>query len=183
MVKKIARKKVASKEYTVTYTGEEVSEAVEQALLKEDSISLFGNEQIADEYLQIPADITEVDSRDLGRYFGAFTQQKMYVRGLVGKLAAMKREKERELDAYRSEVYLSLPVKMSMKEKELHFASDPRTQKPLEEVYFIQERLIMTSDYLDSLIDGITLISREISRREGDWKDNRREDNISTKRR
>ena len=170
-----------AKEYRVM-VGNDISEAVEKDLSRHEGIVLFGNDNVVSEYLQLPADITEVDSRELGRYFSAFTQQKMYVRTVVGRLSAVVRERNGELNGIRSEVYSSLPAKVSVKEKELLFSTDSRAIDFLNELFAYEEKLRMVVDYLDSLVDAITLISREISRREGDWNNNRREDNINSKR-
>ena len=144
---------------------------------------MFTNVNVEEDYLQLPSDLTEVVSQDLGRYFNAFTQQKMYVRTVVGRLSAIIREKNNSMNVLRAEVYASLNAKVSAKEKELQFQSDERVQEQLGDLFQYEEKLFMAKDYLEGLIDGITLISREISRREGDWNDSRREDNISKKRR
>lgn len=160
---------------------EDVSELVERELANE-GIVMFSNDNVVEDYLQLPSDLTEVESRELGRYFNAFTQQKMYVRTVVGRLGAIIRERNSSLNVLRAEVYASLNAKVSQKEKELQFQSDSRVQEQLREIFHYEEKLTMASDYLDGLIDGITLISREISRREADWGDGKREDNLNRKR-
>ena len=159
-----------------------VSEIVEQELADE-GIVLFNNDNVVEDYLQLPADLTEVTSQELGRYFNAFTQQKMYVRTVIGRISAIVREKDNDMNVLRAEVYSSFNAKVSQKEKELQFQSDPRVQEQVKELFNYEEKLRMASDYLDGLIDGITLISREISRRESDWNDDRRSDNIGKKHR
>lgn len=160
---------------------EDVSELVEQELAEE-GIVMFDNTNVDEDYLQLPADLTEVESRELGRYFNAFTQQKMYVRTVVGRLGAIIRERDGEINILRAEVYSSLPPKVSQREKELLFQSDERVQEQLREIFHYEEKLKMARDYLEGLIDGITLISREISRREADWNDDKRNDNLNRKR-
>ena len=178
---KVESKTVNEKEYHVLI-GDNIADAVEKDL-ESDGIRLFTNENVDEDYLQLPADLTEVESRELGRYFNAFTQQKMYVRTVVGRVAAIIREKDAELNVLRSEVYSTMNTKTPLKEKELTFQADPRVQEQLQEIFIYEERLHMAKDYLEGLIDGITLISREISRRGDDWNESRREDNISNKRR
>lgn len=176
---RIKRKSKAESEAVVN-EERNVSQIVEEELSAE-GINLFTNENVVEDYLQLPADLTEETSRDLGRYFNAFTQQKMYVRTVIGRLSAIVREKDNAMNNLRAEVYSSMNAKVSQKEKELHFQSDPRVQERLDELFTYKEKLLMASDYLDGLIDGITLISREISRRESDWNDDRRSDNIGKK--
>ena len=176
-----AEQKTEQKQYKIR-EGSDIAEAVENDLYEENGVKLFSNDNIDDEYLTLPADITEENSKELGRYFNAFTQQKMYLRTVVGRLSAIVRERNHEMNHIRSEVYSSLPSKMSVKEKELAFSADSRAKEFLDELFYYEEKLRMAVDYLDSLVDAIVLISREISRRTGDWNDSRREDNISRKR-
>ena len=152
--------------------------------LEQEGITLFDNENVDNEYLILPADITEETSPELGKYFNAFTQQKMWTRTVIGRLATTIREMRRSVDDIKSEVYSSLPPKLSIKEKDLRFQVDPRAREILDDIFIYEEKLRMTEDYLENLIDGIVLISREITRRVGDFNDSKRDDNIGrTKRR
>ena len=165
---------------------ESILDTVEREL-KDDGIILFDNENILEDYLRLPADITEVLSKDLGRYFNTFTKQKMWTRTLLGRTGALLRELEEELDDIRDKVYSQLPVKMSIKEKELKLRSDERYGERaielLQKVAIMQEKRKILLDYLDNLVDAIFNISREISRRESDWNDETRENSIDRKRR
>jgi len=165
---------------------ESILDTVEREL-KDDGIILFDNENILEDYLRLPADITEVLSKDLGRYFNTFTKQKMWTRTLLGRTGALLRELEEELDDIRDKVYSQLPAKMSIKEKELKLRSDERygerAVELLQKVAIMQEKRKILLDYLDNLVDAIFNISREISRRESDWNDETRENSIDRKRR
>lgn len=182
MAKVLRKSKAEPKKEVNIFEVQSVSAQVEDELSGE-GIVLFNNDNVVEDYLQLPADLTEVTSQELGRYFNAFTQQKMYVRTVIGRLSAVVREKNNAMNVLRAEVYSSLNAKVSQREKELQFQSDPRVQGQVEDLFVFDEKLRMASDYLDGLIDGITLISREISRRESDWNDDRRNDNVSNKRR
>ena len=166
--------------------GSSLLEEVEEDLSAE-GISPFDNSNVIDEYLRLPADITDSVSKDLGRYFNAFSQQKMYVRTLLGRTQATLRELNEELNSVKGLVYKSLPAKMSLTEKDLSLRSDEvhgkRSSVILKDLAMLEEKKRMLSDYLDSLVDGIVLISREISRREADWGDEERENSIERKRR
>jgi hypothetical protein len=151
--------------------------------LERDGVSLFTNENVMEEYLTLPADLTDVNSSELGKYFNAFTQQKMWTRTLIGRLSTMVRESNRSLDNVRIDVYSNLPAKMSVKEKELKFQTDKKARRVLDNTFIYEEKLRMLGDYLESLIDGNTLISREITRRSGDWGDDKREESINKIRR
>lgn len=165
---------------------ESILDTVEREL-KDDGIILFDNENILEDYLRLPADITEVPSKDLGRYFNTFTKQKMWTRTLLGRTGALLRELEEELDDIRDRVYSQLPAKMSVKEKELKLRSDERDGERaielLQKVAIMQEKRKILLDYLENLVDAIFNISREISRRESDWNDETRENSIDRKRR
>lgn len=158
----------------------DVVENIEKGLEEDYNIPRFTNANVNEDYLQLPMDITEVESRELGRYFNAFTQQKMYVRSLIGRVSNTLSILEERLSSYRSEIYSSLPAKTSVKEKEMIFQAKMAEEDNDYSTWRI--RLQIASDYLEGLNDGITLISREISRRESDWEVSKREDNIGKKR-
>lgn len=168
-----------------TNTKDSLLDKVEGDLIKE-GIVPFDSTNVMQEYLRLPADITDVESRELGRYFNTFTQQKMYCRTLLGRTSALLRELMEELDEIKDRVFSELPAKMSVTEKNLKLRSHPkygqRACELLEEVAYLEEKRNMLSDYLENLIDGITCISREITRRVGDFENERREENISKKR-
>ena len=151
---------------------------VEADLLK-DGIIPFDNSDIMDDYLKLPADITEELSKELGKYFSSFTKQKMWVRTLIGRVKALKRQTDSELDVLRLAVYNSLPSKMSVTEKEIHLKNDSKkAQQLIRTMQYLTDKKDMLENYIDNLIDGITMISREISRRTGDWENEEREHNI-----
>ena len=179
-------KEVPIDEHDIDAPEESILDTLEREL-KQDGIVLFDNENILEDYLRLPADITEVLSKDLGRYFNTFTKQKMWTRTLLGRTGALLRELEEELDDIRDRVYSQLPAKMSVKEKELKLRSDERDGERaielLQKVAVMQEKRKILVDYLDNLVDAIFNISREISRRESDWNDETRENSIDRKRR
>lgn len=159
-----------------------ILEEVEEEL-KREGIVPFDNSNIMEDFLILPADLTVATSQDLGRYFNAFTKQKMYCRTLLGRTSAILREAEEELDGIRESIFFDLPVKMSLKEKELKLRANSRATELLNQVARIQEKKNMLSIYLDNLIDGIFNISREISRRESDMNDEFRSNSLDNKRR
>jgi hypothetical protein len=184
---KIKRGKNAEKKKVTKAAKEEeleltMLESIEEELA-EDGINLFDNDNVDEDYLRLPRDITEEESKDLGRYFNAFTQQKMWTRTLIGRVSANVREGRAQLDKLKSDVFLQLPAKMSVKEKELHFRTHEDAEQFLDDLTVQEERLNLLTDYIHNLEDGIFNISREISRRGSDWTDERREENIGKKRR
>ena len=151
--------------------------------LTEDGINLFSNENVEEEFLQLPSNITDVAHKDLGRYLNAFTQQKMWVRTNLGRTKTLIRELNEELDYIKSVTYRELPVKMSVAEKELSIREHEEGSKLLKRRAYLQEKANILEDYLDNLVDGIFNISREISRRESDLRDEGREHSVGNKRR
>jgi vacuolar-type H+-ATPase subunit I/STV1 len=175
-----------NEEQKVVFAGDSLLERVENEL-KHEGIVPFDNSDIMNEYLRLPADLTEVESKELGKYFNTFTKQKMYCRTLLGRTSALLRELTEELDEIKDKVYSELPTKMSVTEKKLKLRSHKRygekASRLLEKVALLEEKRNMLEDYLENLIDGIFNISREISRRESDWNDDIRENSINNKRR
>lgn len=170
-------------EQEVVFAGCSLLERVENEL-KHEGIVPFDNSDIMNEYLRLPADLTEVESKELGKYFNTFTKQKMYCRTLLGRTSALLRELTEELDEIKDKVYSELPAKMSVTEKKLKLRSHERygekASELLEKVALLEEKRNMLGDYLENLIDGITCVSREITRRIGDFNDEKRENNIET---
>lgn len=155
-------------------------ERVETSLKKE-GVTLFENDGILEDYLRLPADLTVLEGSELGKYFTVFTKQKMYVRTMLARTNALVREVKEELDVLKEEVFSSLPAKMSVAEKNLNLRKHPKALELLDKLAFYEEKLNMLSMYLESLSEGIFAISREISRRESDWDEEKRENNISKK--
>lgn len=155
-----------------------VLDIVEKELAK-DGIIPFDNSNVLDDYLKLPSDITEVHSRDLGRYFNTFTQQKVWVRTNLSRVVILSKELESDLDDIRHNVYAELPVKMSVKEKELQIRD--KAEELIHQINIVNSKKIMLSDYLDSLIDILFVISREVTRRESDWNNETRENSIERK--
>lgn len=146
--------------------------------LKEEGIVPFGNDNVDDDYLQLPVFLTEESSKELGNYFNTFTMQRMYVRTILGRLRAHIRDLESDLDDIRATLYPTLPVKMSIKEKEVALLSSHKARQIIEKQRGYQAKLDIVKNYMDSLEDGIHNISREITRRGKDWDDSNRGQNI-----
>ena len=150
--------------------------------LEGQSIRMFTNDSVDSDYLQLPPHLDEVPSNELGRYLHTFTQQKIWVRTIASRVGAMLREKEEELIPIKERVFSSLDKKLSVTEKELKLFVDEDAKELVEEIKYLDEKCSMLDSYMDNLIDGIFSISREISRREGDFRDSQRVDNVNIKR-
>lgn len=176
--KKLVRKNLKDSEPSDIDTPEEsLLEKIEEELESE-GIRMFTNENIADEYLELPMDLSDVPSQELGRYLHAFTQQKNWTRTLIARVMIMNKDSLRKVDAIRDQIYQQLPLKMSVKEKELRLVSDKTAKKLLDSYDFYTSKLNVLQLYIDSVEDGIFSISREITRRNSDFGNENRMHNI-----
>ena len=143
-----------------------------------------GSLHIDKDYLSLPQNITEVSARELGEYLNAFTQQKMYMRTLVGYAELFAEEARREYMAESDPVYRGLSeTKMSETAKE-RFVNSDVVVKPYYEKYVDYKTKVRLLNFnIQSIEEAIFMLSREVSRRTGDYENERREDNVSKKRR
>ncbi|MBO8161089.1 MAG: hypothetical protein H0Z24_05585 [Thermosipho sp. (in: Bacteria)] len=139
-----------------------------------------GTLDIDSDYLALPKDITEIPSRELGRYLNAFTQQRMYMRTLIGW---QEIEVEQAKRVYFDKAH-SLYEELS-KDKKLSETAKERIVNNTEGIkeYFIKykdekKKLTLLNYNLASIEDAIFTISREISRREGDFNIENRNENV-----
>lgn len=135
-----------------------------------------GGLNINTDYLSLPSDITEVPSQELGKYMNAFTQQRMYMRTLVGWQEMKIEEKKRMYYDASHEKYEQLTFQKKLsetaKDKVLNNHEDI---KPLFLEYKdAKKRLRLLELNIESIDDAIFNLSREISRREGDIDKERR---------
>ena len=135
---------------------------------------------IDSDYLILPAHITEVPSRELGEYLNAFTQQKLYLRTLLGRTEITLEQKKREYITSSDAHYKILAnTKMSETAKERLITSQEDV-KPLYYEYLNwskRRELLLYS--IANIEDSIFLLSREVSRRGSDFDDENRSHNVS----
>ena len=158
-----------------TPASETLSDKIENSL-KKDNIKIPEYEDVDSAYLVLPKDITDISSKELGKYLNAFTQQKIWIRTVIGRTTLLLREQELYLDEKRAKIYAELPVKMSVKEKELKVLLEAK--EAMKNTIYFEEKLNTLNDIVCSLEESIFVISREISRRGKDWEEANREDNV-----
>lgn len=143
-----------------------------------------GSLHIDANYLSLPQNITEVSARDLGEYLNAFTQQKMYMRTLVGYAECFMEEARREyMEVSDSKYKELLKSKLSETAKEREVNSDPSVLPSYEKFMDFKMKVRLLNSNIQSIEEAIFMLSREVSRRTGDYENERREDNVSKKRR
>lgn len=138
-----------------------------------------GSLNIDTNYLTLPRNITEVTPRDLGEYLNAFTQQKMYMRTLVGYAEMFMEEARREYVTASEDLYRELShTKMSETAKEREVNSDPLV-KPIFDSYMdCKNKVKLLNLNILSIEEAIFLISREVSRRTSDFDNENRGYNV-----
>ena len=139
-----------------------------------------GRLHIEKDYLTLPKDITEEPSRELGKYLNALTQQKMYMRTLIGWQEILVEQTKRIYYDKSHDLYSELS-----KEKKLSETAKERIINNTEGIkeVFIQykdekRKLGLLIYNLASIEDAIFTVSREISRRESDWDTDKRNYNV-----
>lgn len=131
------------------------------------------------DYLTLPQNITEVSNRDLGELLNAFTQQKVYMRTLLGYSELYCEEYGRKYrDVSESKYKELLNTKMSETSKEREVNSDPEIKPAFEEYMDYRNKVRLLNLNIASIEDIIFLISREVSRRTGDFNEERRNYNV-----
>ena len=138
------------------------------------------NLNISEDYLSLPPQITEVTSRELGEYLNAFTQQKLYLRTLLGRIEIQLEDAKRKYVTSSEKIYKVLSNgKLSETAKERMINSDEEV-KPYyyEYIDWVKKRdLILYS--IANVEDAIFLLSREVSRRTADFEDENRNYNVN----
>lgn len=125
--------------------------------------TIFPNEPKAEEeYMTLPADLTSVSNRDLGKYLNAFTQQKVYVNTLLAVAEVNLIEFEEEYNKNYSEYYHLAPYDNVNDKKEY---AKKKTLEERELYAKAKSVLTLAVRNIESLNDIIFLISREQTRR------------------
>ena len=138
-----------------------------------------GSLHIDKDYLTLPQNITEVSARDLGEYLNAFTQQKMYMRTLVGYAELFAEEAKREYMVASDVRYKELlNTKLSETAKEREVNSDPNVLPYYEKYMDYKTKIRLLNFNIQSIEEAIFMLSREVSRRTGDYENERRDYNV-----
>lgn len=142
-----------------------------------------GNLNIDSEYLMLPKDLTDEPSRELGKYLNAFTQQKMYMRTLISWQELFTEEAKRKYYELSHEVYTELSQNKKMTEiaKERHINNLDEVKPIFLHYKDCKRRLDLLQSNLSSIEDALFLVSREVSRREGDFNTESRNHNVGRK--
>lgn len=168
-IKKKTTQKINPKEIQKSFM-----ETVEESLVSQ-GVKFFEVDNglnIDSEWLELPQSITEISSRELGECLNAFTQQKMYLRTLLGRTELWVEDAKRAYLSAGDKTYKALSNgKLSETAKERLINSDENV-KPLYYEYreCVQRKNLVELNILN-VEDAIFMLSREVSRRNADFND------------
>jgi len=138
-----------------------------------------GSLHINTDYLTLPANITDVPAHIIGEYLNAFTQQKLYMRTLLGEVQCLVEEARRMYDSAAIGIYRTLSEqRLSETAKEKIVNADLKVLPFFEQVTEARIKQGIIEQNIDNITDAIFLISREMTRRIGDFKDENRNENV-----
>lgn len=134
---------------------------------------------IDDNHLTLPSEVTEISSRELGEYLNAFTQQKVYLRTLLGRLELMVEEARRKYIEVSTPYYRKYSeTKMSETAKEKLINSLDDVQPAFYEWLDYQNKRKLVDYNITNVEDIIFMLSREVTRRNSDFEDENRNYNV-----
>lgn len=147
-----------------------------------DGVQFFEPESglnIDSDYLELPPHITEVSSRELGEYLNAFTQQKLYLRTLLGRTEITLEQKKRDYITISENHYKAMSnLKLSETAKERLITSQEEVKPKYYEYLDWNKRRDLLLYSIANVEDAIFLLSREVSRRGSDFDDENRSHNV-----
>ena len=137
---------------------------------------------ITEDYLTLPGEITEVPSRELGEYLNAFTQQKVYMRTLLGRVEILVEEAKRKYFEASEPFYKKYSSgKLSETAKERMINSEEEVKQYYYEYVDCKSKLNLIQYSINNIEDIIFMLSREVTRRTGDFNDENRAYNVGRK--
>lgn len=162
-------RKRKSKFETKVLRGDDFADAIINDL-EDEGVSFGDNENVEEDFLSLPAFITEVPSRELGEYFNAHTQQRNYVNTLRAQCTIRIKDFQRELSVLRGEFYARNDGTQK-KIEAMFLSSNSNVIDLVNSINTYESKLDMINAYIDNMDKSLTLISREISRREDDLRE------------
>jgi len=134
---------------------------------------------INDTFLKLPSDITDIPSKDLGEYLNAYTQQKVYLRTLLGRVELMVEEAKRAYYDASESYYRKYSLdKMSETAKERMINAQESVKPFYYEYVDCKKKQTLIEYSITNIEDIIFMLSREVTRRTGDFFDENRTHNV-----
>ena len=134
------------------------------------------------DFLVLPADITDVMSKDLGEYLNAFTQQKIYLRTLLGRVDLLVEEARRKYVEVSDPIYRKYSFeKMSETAKERLVNANDTVRPVYYEYVDLKKKYAIIEISISNIEDAIFMLSREVTRRNADFAEEGRSYNVGGK--
>ena len=134
------------------------------------------------DFMTLPREITEVPGRDLGEYLNALTQQKLYLRTLLGRTEVEADIVSREYYEKAHPLYRKYSSeKLSEKAKDRMVNADPNVAEYYNAFVDVKRRCSLINQSIENIEDAIFLVSREISRRMSDFESEQRSFSVQGK--
>lgn len=130
---------------------------------------------IAEDLLTLPAEITEVTSKELGEYLNAFTQQKVYLRTILGRADLLVEEARREYYEASDPIYRKYSFeKMSETAKDRLVNANEKVRPFYHNYMDMRKKYSIVEISIANIEDIIFMLSREVTRRTGDFAEESR---------
>ena len=134
---------------------------------------------IAEDFLTLPAEITEIPSKDLGEYLNAFTQQKVYLRTMLGRADLVVEEYRRKYFEASDSIYRKYSFdKMSETAKDRLINANDTVRPVYYEYMNMKKKYNLLEISISNIEDIIFMLSREVTRRTGDYAEESRTYNV-----
>lgn len=158
-------------------------EKIESSLEKNGAV--FFDEKrlnIKGDYLVLPSEITEVPSKELGEYLNAFTQQKVYLRTILGRADLLVEEARRKYYEVSDPIYRKYSLeKMSETAKDRLVNANDSVRPTYYEYVDLKKKYAIVEISISNIEDIIFMLSREVTRRNGDFAEESRNYNVGGK--
>ena len=158
-------------------------EKIESSLEKSGAV-FFDDKRlnIVEDYLTLPAEITDIPSKDLGEYLNAFTQQKVYLRTLSGRADLLVEEARRKYYEASDPIYRKYSLeKMSETAKDRLVNAHDSVRPVYYEYVDLKKKFAIIEISISNIEDIIFMLSREVTRRNGDFAEESRSYNVGGK--
>lgn len=131
-------------------------------------------------YYNLPLSITDVPSRDLGEHINAYTQLKAYLRTLLARAELILEERKQIYYKETKVLYSDLTnKKVSETAKERIICGEVYDKDCYNDYMSAVQNVNFLRYKIESIEDILFMLSREVTRRTGDFKEENRAHNVS----
>lgn len=175
------KKKLSELASAVEKTSAEIAQ---DELEKEGMISIVTSpEEVDKDYISLPSNLSDLHPREVGKHLNALTMQMIWIRTMMVRIDVLIAEADFELDIFRAKLFPALDKKLSVTEKELNLLNDENALVYVKQIRYLQQKKAILDANWKNLDDAKFNVSREISLRVGEQKDQGRAENVQNMRR